>query len=221
MMPKSHCQFWDCNIEIRWDYFLCSIHFDMANAGTIDRCGGCGKFKLLVYEFCIKCKREMSEVRSFPDQDAIQRDDREFPGDKEVGQFFVYILLMNDGKYYVGQTGNLFERIRQHRNNMSQSTKGRDPKLQWFCAAATRSEATELEQYLKHLNSNPIGRRDIRQRIATFQRLINQLDFTSHQPPTESTATEKRRPYSGDTTMSTTEISTSRNPQPGVGDLPF
>lgn len=189
MTPKSHCEFWDCGVEIRWDRYLCSIHYDMKKAGTIDTCGGCRKWKLEIYDYCLKCMHEMAVVRSFSDHNAIQRDDRKFQGDSNVDRFFVYILLMNNEEYYVGQTGNLFNRIHQHRNNQSQSTRGKDPKLQWFCTTATRDEATELEQYLKHLNSNPIGKRIIGQRINTFQKrintfqkLFNLLDYTPHQP---------------------------------------
>ena len=59
----------------------------------------------------------------------VQRDDREFPADKDADRFFVYILLLNSGEYYVGQTREIHERLHEHRNNQNRSTKGKEPKL--------------------------------------------------------------------------------------------
>ena len=96
-----------------------------------------------------------------PRSNAAQRDNREFAADKDADRFFVYILLLNNGEYYIGQTRELLERSHEHRNNMSQSTAGSEPKLQWFTTVATRREAADLEAELQQLNSNPAGRREI------------------------------------------------------------
>jgi len=126
-----------------------------------------------------------------------QRDNRQFPADKDADRFFVYILLMNTGEYYVGQTREIHERLHEHRNNMSQSTKGKEPKLQWFTTVQTRNEAADLEVELQQLNSNPAGRREINRLIVDFKQLSDQLDYTPHLSQAQSTVQERRLPYGG------------------------
>lgn len=118
-----------------------------------------------------------------PGANSAQRDDREFPADKDADRFFVYILLLNNGEYYVGQTREIHERLLEHRNNQSQSTRRKEPKLQWFTTVRTRSEAADLEAELQQLNSNPTDRREINRWIVDFKQLYDQLDYTRHKPP--------------------------------------
>lgn len=130
----------------------------------------------------------------------LKRDDREFPPDRKADRFFVYILLLNDqgtGQYYVGQTRELHERLHEHRNNMSQSTRGRGPKLQWFTTVPTRREAADLEAELQDLNSNAIGRRAINRLIVDFQRLTAELDYTRHDATAENNRPEPALPHGG------------------------
>ena len=136
--------------------------------------------------------------RQPPQQRGIaQRDNREFPADKDADRFFVYILLMNGGQYYIGQTREIHERLHEHRNNMTQSTKGREPKLQWFTTVSTRREATDLEKELQKLNSSAVGRRAINRLIVDFKQLFEQLDYTPHQSQVQPTVQERRLPYGG------------------------
>lgn len=132
-----------------------------------------------------------------------QRDNREFPADQDADRFFVYILLMNNGEYYVGQTREIHERLHEHRNNMSQSTKGKEPKLQWFTTVQTRNEAADLETELQQLNSNPTNRREINRLIVDFKQLSDQLDYTPHGSQEHATVQERRLPYGGVTPPST------------------
>ena len=132
-----------------------------------------------------------------PPSNTVQRDDREFAADKDADRFFVYVLLMNDGDYYVGQTRELLERLHEHRNNMTQSTKGREPKLQWFTTVQTRKEAADLEAELQRLNSNPARRREINRWVVDFKKLIEELDFNPHQPGAQLSVQERSRPYGG------------------------
>ena len=138
-----------------------------------------------------------------PRPNTVQRDNREFPADKEADRFFVYILLLTGGEYYIGQTREIDERMHEHRNNMSQSTKGREPKLQWFTTVDTRSQAADLESELQELNSNPTDRRKITRLVADFKRLAVQLDYTPHRPAAENTVQERPLPYGGMTPPST------------------
>jgi putative endonuclease len=65
--------------------------------------------------------------------------------------FSVYILQSeSSGRYYVGQTSDLEERIAYHQANYSKALKNRGPwKLVHLEEFATRSEAVRREQYVK------------------------------------------------------------------------
>ena len=135
--------------------------------------------------------------QSPPPSNAPQRDNREFAADKDADRFFVYVLLMNKGEYYIGQTRELLERVHEHRNGMSQSTIGREPKLQWFTTAQTRKEAADLEAELQKLNSNPAGRREINRWVVDFRQLVSELDHDPHQSTTQAFRQESRMPHGG------------------------
>ena len=52
----------------------------------------------------------------------------EVEDDPSTTEFFVYVLTLDGGAYYVGNTNDLHARLQEHRMNMYQSTKGRKPK---------------------------------------------------------------------------------------------
>ena len=65
--------------------------------------------------------------------------------------YYVYILESETtGRYYVGQTEHLDERVRYHKSNYSKSLKNRGPwKLRYSEEYATRSDAMRRESYIK------------------------------------------------------------------------
>ncbi len=65
--------------------------------------------------------------------------------------FYVYVLQSETtGRYYVGQTEHLPERVVYHQANYSKALKNRGPwKLRYFEEYATRSEAVRREQAIK------------------------------------------------------------------------
>jgi putative endonuclease len=67
--------------------------------------------------------------------------------------FFVYIIESEINKrYYIGQTGNLEERIERHNKGRNLSTKAFIPwNLKWWKEFDTRSEAIKTERILKGL----------------------------------------------------------------------
>lgn len=69
--------------------------------------------------------------------------------------YFIYILKSEkDGRYYIGITKNLGNRIKQHNGGFSGYTSGRGPfKLVYKEAYNTLSEAKRREYYLKSLKS--------------------------------------------------------------------
>jgi putative endonuclease len=68
-----------------------------------------------------------------------------------IMRFDVCILQSEStGRYYVGQTEHLHERVAYHQANYSKALKNRGPwKLRYFEEFATRSEAVRREQALK------------------------------------------------------------------------
>ena len=67
----------------------------------------------------------------------------------------MYILQSEkDGRYYIGSTDNIEERVRRHNKGYSRYTKGKGPfKLVYKEDYNTRSEAKKREYYLKSLKS--------------------------------------------------------------------
>jgi putative endonuclease len=66
--------------------------------------------------------------------------------------YFVYILLCNDDRLYVGQTNNLDDRIKRHRQGLVNSTKHRRPVVCIYTQSfETRADAMKREAFLKSL----------------------------------------------------------------------
>lgn len=175
MTAPNQCQFWNHNEAIRRNYFLCSIHYAMYETGTIDRCPECMKYKEIRYEVCGKCHPSAASASTSSRANIPSRDDRKFPTDSDADEFFVYVLTLDGGEYYVGQTREIHERLHEHRNDMSQSTKGRNPKLAWFTTVPTRKDAADLEQKLQQLNTNASSRRQITRMVVQFKRLVDEI----------------------------------------------
>ena len=96
--------------------------------------------------------------------------------DAEAKDFYVYVLKLDDGSFYAGQTREIRERLMEHRDGTTKSTAGRNPKLVWFSTVSTREQATGLEVQLKKLcDQNP---REIRRWVRRFQDLVEELDFS-------------------------------------------
>jgi len=70
-------------------------------------------------------------------------------------QFFVYIIYSAYlDRYYIGQTGQLEDRLFRHNNAGSKSTKAaKDWKLVYAEAHPTRSEAIKRESHIKNQKS--------------------------------------------------------------------
>lgn len=58
MTMPNLCQFWDCTETTgRRNYFLCPNHYPGYQAGTIDKCPGCGSYKDAKFGVCFNCRR--------------------------------------------------------------------------------------------------------------------------------------------------------------------
>lgn len=87
------CQYCDCNETITSQFILCLRHYREFKDGRLNRCN-CGLFKYVRYPRCSECHNGT----------AVARDDRDFGPDREGRRFFVYVLLLTGGDYYVGLT---------------------------------------------------------------------------------------------------------------------
>ena len=64
---------------------------------------------------------------------------------------YVYVLLSDtDGRFYLGCTSDLRERVAQHNRGMNASTRGREWRLVYYEAYVSRSAAMTRERRLKH-----------------------------------------------------------------------
>ena len=93
--------------------------------------------------------------------------------DEGVTRFFVYILLLEDGEIYVGHTRELRERMLEHRNGITSSTAGRNPRLRYFEITPTREAAMLREHELKQVVKK--NRREIFRMITSLQDLVSEL----------------------------------------------
>lgn len=175
------CGYWQCNRRIPSNHFLCAEHYEDWQDYLIDECPGCGRFKDAMYKLCLDCVNRRAFAQWKPAVAISSQKQRYAPehskvwakGDKEAERFFVYILKLDDGSFYVGQTNALRERMSEHRDNKVPSTAGRNPKPQYFEILPTRWSATSRESKLKKLkDSNP---RLIRRMIIGFHDLIGEL----------------------------------------------
>jgi putative endonuclease len=70
--------------------------------------------------------------------------------------YYVYILESNSsGRLYIGQTQNIENRVNEHNEGMTKSTKGKGPwKLLHSKVFETRTEAMVFERKLKNWKSS-------------------------------------------------------------------
>lgn len=71
---------------------------------------------------------------------------------------FVYILINESGKTYIGQTNNLQERLQMHNAGLVRSTSpGRPWQFAAFRQVNDRSEGVKLEMHLKAMKNGKLA----------------------------------------------------------------
>ena len=76
--------------------------------------------------------------------------------------WYVYILKMADGEYYVGSTNDLKRRMKEHATSREISTRWRLPViLEAYIAVKSEQTSRNLEKYLKTSS----GKAALRKRI--------------------------------------------------------
>ena len=93
---------------------------------------------------------------------------------------YVYILKLDGGEMYVGQTPNLVIRMQEHRDGLAPSTKGKHPRLVYFeTYEGEKARVTERENELTLRNLDGLGRRRLREMVENFQAPLRLVDFNA------------------------------------------
>ena len=90
----------------------------------------------------------------------------------------LYILELDGGDFYIGQTSDVEARLVEHKQGTTQSTKGRNPELVWFKEfRGNKWLVLEREKELTLLKTTHSGRREIIEMILDWQRPLRNIKF--------------------------------------------
>ncbi len=67
--------------------------------------------------------------------------------------YYVYLLVSEDGKTYIGYTSDLRRRLREHNKGYNKSTRGKKWKLIYYEAFLSEEDAKDRERKLKQRGS--------------------------------------------------------------------
>ena len=185
---ENICAYSGCNKRItNPKYFLCTEHHEARKDGLIDQCPKCGRFKDAEYKQCLDCFHKRPVKRWTPPTDFpqpvpqlkaknLEHSKTWEKGDRGIERFYAYILKLDGPKiFYVGNTRELRERLSEHLDGTTASTKGLNPRLQYFEILPSREEAEKREAELKSLVES--NEREIRRMIIRFQDLIGEVKY--------------------------------------------
>jgi len=167
---KKTCQYWNCDIDVHSNHFLCAEHYDDYREYIIDKCPGCGRFKDVGFDVCKDCYSAAQKRGADKKSDSTIR--REYSkvwekGDQGVEKFYAYILKDDKGTFYAGHTKDLRIRYGYHTDGKVKSTAGREQKLKYYETFSSRQSAASREVELKTLiNTNEFK---IRKMILDFE----------------------------------------------------
>ena len=177
------CSYAGCKKKVPSNHFLCNEHYEDYISKLIDQCPKCGRFKINDYKYCADCHfgrpaKKISTAKQTQinkNNVGIEHSTTWEKADKEATQFFVYILKLDTGKFYIGHSREPRIRLQEHLDGQTQSIKGLNPKLKYFEILPTRHSAECREADLKVIyDRNP---RQIRRMLINFQDLIAELEY--------------------------------------------
>ena len=160
-----------CEQPTSYERPLCYAHWREFDRYEITECDKCHRFDEMVGEvyaqgladgdYCWDCARG---------EDVPVHVHRPV----EHQRYYLYILKLDGGTYYIGQTKDLELRLQKHRDGLTRSTVGRHPRLVYFEERiGDREILVEDERDLTLVNKrNP---RAIRRIVTGWQRLIRQV----------------------------------------------
>jgi hypothetical protein len=162
------CAYIGCTEPTTYERPLCNPHWQAFDRLEIGECDNCHRFHETVEEhydeefgdrdLCWDC----AAGRSVPFHVHM---------DIEHQERYLYIMKLDGGKYYIGQTTDLEARLGEHKAGLTPSSVGKSPKLVYFQKWIFGKK--ELKEYESDLilenKSNP---RTIRKMVLKWQRLI-------------------------------------------------
>ena len=127
MVGPPKCSKIGCVEAVSYDHPLCELHWQELRESRLSECERCHQFDdmLLACEamtedagLCAECRQEVKA----PDHDheAAERQCQ-----------YLYILTLDGGDYYLGQTDDLERQVKGHHYGKFPSTAGRNPQLVW------------------------------------------------------------------------------------------
>lgn len=198
-MPKK-CGRWGCDITGDYITFykpMCRAHWQEWDDWELEECNRChwffGEgFESIIYdegewasEFPFLCNECLGTLL-IEDNRPLPWAGTRLPENRPINTHssldrrarYVYIMKLDDGSYYPGQTTNLPVRYQEHRDGQQHQTSGKSPKLVYYeYFKGRRSEVNEAEDSFILLNQTPVGRRKIRQLIEEFREPLRLLDL--------------------------------------------
>ena len=170
MTTQRQCAAISCTETLDVTYYrpLCRECWKMFDSKHLFECERCHRFDETVGEFsekplCWDCVHGWDVPESAH-------------GPVEYRDYYLYILKLDSGHFYVGQCNDLEMRFREHQDGLTPSTKGKHPKLVWFRKwplgrAELLEEERAMQQWVKDYS------RQARRMIADWQRLIKLVDI--------------------------------------------
>ncbi|NQW23383.1 MAG: GIY-YIG nuclease family protein [SAR202 cluster bacterium] len=183
MVEESHCAKIHCDKPGTYAKPLCYEHWRDFDRFYIHECDRCHRFHEMVGEFneedepqlCFDCNRG----------DAVEVVAH---GPVEHETRYLYILRLNNGKFYAGQTDDLEMRLREHQDGSSRSTAGKAGKLVWF--ERWYGNKKELDAEERELNRDAVRAPwSISRMVIEWQRPLRLVDLNelSVAPPGPTT----------------------------------
>ena len=75
---------------------------------------------------------------------------------------YIYLLQDERGKLYVGYSGDLRQRLSDHKSKRVNTTSTyKDPGLIWYCAFKNKKAALDFEKYLKIGSGHAFARKHL------------------------------------------------------------
>ena len=165
MTAELDCARIGCTKPVSYDRPLCYPHWTKFDSLFLYECAKCHRFDDVLHEVdhsdddhCFDCARgDEVPVHIHAPVEHIER--------------YLYVLKLDGGRYYIGQTNDLELRVKEHQDGLTKSTAGKNPRLAFFQKWTLGKEfLDEYEEDLTLLNkSNP---RAIRRGVTEWQRLI-------------------------------------------------
>jgi len=159
--------------RITYDSPLCYAHWPEFDAFEIEECGRCHFFSFIPEgDQCFDCYRYRHNGKDV--RDIVIHNHAPI----EVELRSLYILQLDGGDFYIGQTYDLEARLVEHQQGRTVSTKGKHPELVWFeYRVGDKQGLLDDEGKFTALTRTESGRREILQTILDWQRPLLNVKF--------------------------------------------